>query len=64
MSKDLWIEKHEQAIAEAMEADPNLDWSTAYNMDSTADRAQQLYQDHYANMVDEARMRAKYADIK
>jgi hypothetical protein len=60
MSKDLWIQKHEQAIAEAMEANPNLDWSTAYNMDSTADRAQELYQDHYASLIDQARDRAKY----
>lgn len=60
MSKDMWIEAHERAIEEAMEADEKLDWSTAYNMESTAKRADELYRDRYADMIDQARDRAKY----
>lgn len=61
MSKDAWMDAHNQAIDEAMSADPTLEWIDAYNSDVVAKRAQELYEDRYAAMIDAARDRAKEA---
>jgi hypothetical protein len=60
MSKELWIEAHERAVEEAMEADPSLEWIQAYESDACAKRADELLRDRIANMIDEARDRDKY----
>ncbi|MHB1328006.1 MAG: hypothetical protein ACYC2K_07375 [Gemmatimonadales bacterium] len=58
MSKELYMKAHEELIEEAMEADPTLDWSTAYTI--TAAGAHQRMVDKIANAADEAKDRAKY----
>lgn len=60
MSKELWIEAHNRAVDEAMEANPELTWIQAYESDACAKRADELARDRYADMIDEARERAKY----
>ena len=60
MSKEIWIAAHEKAIEEAMDADPNLTWSDAYHSDAVAKRADVLCAERWADMIDEARDRAKY----
>ena len=64
MSKELWIDAHNRAIEEAMEADESLTWEQAYNSDAVAKRADVICADRYADMIDEARDRAKYASLK
>ncbi len=64
MSKELWCEAHNRAVDEAMEADEKLEWIDAYNSDAVAKRADELYRDRFADMIDEARDRAKYAEMK
>lgn len=64
MSKEMWMAAHERAVEEAMEANPNLEWIEAYESDACAKRADELYRDRYAAMIDEARDRAKYEAIK
>lgn len=64
MSKDLWFDAHMKAIDEAMEADPGLSWDDAYNSVTVGIRADELYRDHYAAMIDAARDRAKYEGYK
>lgn len=58
MSKEIFIAAHEELIAEYLEAHPEATEAEAY--DKTADAADERYRDKYADMVDEARMRAKY----
>ena len=60
MSKELWIEAHERAVEEMLEANPGMEWITAYESDACAKRADVLCRDRYADMVDEARDRMKY----
>lgn len=62
MSKELWIRAHERAVEEAMEADPNLDWTTAYESDKVIKRADEIYQDRAAAAIDAARDRMKYPE--
>ena len=57
MSKDMWIAAHEKAIEEAMEANPELTWEEAYQSDETAKRANVIYADQWADMVDAAKDR-------
>jgi hypothetical protein len=58
MSKELYMQAHEELIEEAMEADPTLDWSQAYTL--TAAGAYERMVDKIANAADEAKDRAKY----
>ena len=60
MSKEMWIAAHERAIEEAMDANPEISWDVAYNLDTTAKRADVICADRYADMIDQARDRAKY----
>jgi hypothetical protein len=60
----MWCAAHAQAVEEAMEADDTLTWSQAYESDSTAKRADEILRDRVASLIDEARDRAKYADVK
>ena len=64
MSKEMWITAHERAIEEAMEADENLTWEQAYKSDAIAKRADVLCAERWADMIDEARDRAKYERLK
>ena len=63
MSKEMWIAAHERAIEEAMEADENLTWEQAYQSDACARRADEILRDRIADMIDEARDRAKYESV-
>jgi hypothetical protein len=60
MSKELWIEAHELAVEEILEANPGMEWRTAYESDAAAARADVLCRDRYAAMIDQARDMAKY----
>ena len=64
MSKEMWIDAHNRAIEEAQDADPNLTWEDAYNSDAVAKRADVLCAERWADLIDEARDRAKYAGYK
>jgi hypothetical protein len=55
--KELFIQAHEQLIAEFMEQHPGADESVAY--EATADGAYERMRENMANRIDEARMRAK-----
>jgi hypothetical protein len=59
MDKDLWIQKHEEAIAEYLDRFPSASWEHAYNV--TGQAADAAYAEHYAAMIDEERMRQKEA---
>ena len=60
MIKEMWIDALERAIEEAMDANPELSWNDAYNLDTTAKRADVICVNRYADMIDQARDRAKY----
>ena len=60
MSKEMWIEAHERAIEEAMDKNPELSWDVAYKLGTTAERANVICANRYADMIDQARDRAKY----
>ena len=55
--KELFIEAHEELIAEYLEAHPNATEAQAY--DACADGAYDRMRDKYADMADMAVMRAK-----
>lgn len=57
MSKELFIEAHEELIEQYLERHPNATEAEAY--DKTADRAYDRMTDKYADMIDQARQRAK-----
>jgi hypothetical protein len=59
MRKEMWIAAHERAIEEAMEADPELTWDKAYASLACEERANELYRDRCADMVDWAWDRLK-----
>lgn len=54
MSKEMWIEAHEQVIDEYLEAHPEVSWEEAYKMDELADLASERAADNYADMIDHA----------
>lgn len=58
MTKQYFIDAHEELISELMEANPNMSWSRAYEL--TADSAYERMKDKLADMADELRDRAKY----
>lgn len=57
MSKELFIEAHEQLIAELLEARPGVTWEAAYEL--TADRAYNRMRDNLADKADALRSRSK-----
>lgn len=57
MMKDLYISAHEQLIETYLEQRPDADRDEAY--DKTADRAYDKMKDIYADMIDQAKQRAK-----
>ena len=61
MSKELFIQAHEELIERYLEANPNATEAEAY--DKTADGAYDRMVDKYADMIDAARDRAKYKGI-
>lgn len=58
MSKELYIQAHEELIDEYLEAHPDADDNEAYN--ATADAAYDRMADKYADMIDRARDEYKY----
>lgn len=57
MSKELFIQAHEELIEKYLERHPNATEAEAY--DKTADGAYDRMSDRYADMIDRARQRAK-----
>lgn len=57
MSKELFIEAHEELIEEYLLKNPDADSAEAY--DKTADAAWERSRDKFADMVDAAKQRAK-----
>ena len=57
MSKELFIAAHEKLIGMYLEDHPEATEAEAY--DKTADRAYDRMVDKYADMIDQARQRAK-----
>ncbi len=55
--KELFIEAHEELIGEYLERHPTATEAEAY--DKTADAAYDRMTDKYADMIDQARQRAK-----
>lgn len=55
--KDIFIEAHEELIAEFMEEHPDADEGKVYDM--TADAAYGRMTDKYADMIDNARQMKK-----
>ena len=60
MSKEMFIQAHEELIAEYLEAHPDASESEA--SDKTADAAWERTRDRYADMIDAARDRRKYTE--
>ena len=60
MSKELFIIAHEQCIEEYLEEHPDATEAEAY--EATADAAGKRYIENVADMIDQARERAKYRD--
>ena len=57
MSKELFIEAHEELIEQYLLDHPDATWDEAY--EKTADGAYDRMRDKFADMVDAAKMRAK-----
>jgi len=57
LSKDLYIEAHEELVAEYLDANPLVPWDIAYEL--TADGVQDRLADKYADMIDHWRMMQK-----
>lgn len=64
MSKELWIAAHERAVDEMLEANPGMEWITAYESDAAAKRADEILADRMGDMIDAARDRMKYEGVK
>jgi hypothetical protein len=62
MSKELWIAEHEKLIEEYLDSHPEAVWSEAY--ERTAELVDNRLRDRIADMIDEARDRAKYEGVK
>lgn len=59
MSKELFMDAHEQLIEEYLEKHPDADWSEAY--EKTADMAYGRMRDNLADRADYLRMKEKDA---
>lgn len=57
MSKEMWIQAHEELVAEFLELNPGISWSLAYEL--TAEHVNDRLADKYAAMIDYERMMAK-----
>lgn len=57
VSKDIYIEAHEELIAEYLDMDPMVSWSVAYEI--TAPEVEGRLADKYGAMIDYERMAAK-----
>lgn len=55
--KELWLQTHEELVAEYLEAHPGISWDAAY--DRTADLVNDRMADKHAAMIDYARMIGK-----
>ena len=57
MSKELWIQAHEELVEEYLEEYPDASWTEAY--DRTADYASERMGDNLADLGDQLRKQAK-----
>ena len=57
MSKELWIQAHDELIEEYLETNPDAKWSKAYN--KCADFASERMADNFADLVDGYRKQLK-----
>lgn len=62
MSKELFIAAHEELIGEYLEKHPEATEAEAY--EKTAYAADERYRDKLGDLIDAARDRMKYAEIK
>ena len=53
MSKEMFMDAHEQVMKEYIEAHPDADWGEAYN--ATADAAWVRMRENYADLIDRER---------
>ncbi len=53
MSKDAYIEAHQEVVGEYLDANPDADWHEAY--EATADGAWDRMRDNMADRIDAAR---------
>ena len=58
MSKEIFIAAHEELIEQYMNDHPDAEWDEAY--EKTLEAVDARYRDKFADMVDAARLRAKY----
>ena len=57
MSKEQYIDAHEQLINEYLDRHPEATWDQAYEL--LADKAYDRYRDNLADLADQARQRKK-----
>ena len=57
MSKELWIQAHDELVEEYMEDHPSVTWEQAY--DRCAEHASERMGDNLADLADRLRMEAK-----
>ena len=57
MSKEMFMAAHEELVEQYLEDHPGADWGEAY--EKTADGAWDRMRDKFADMVDNAKQRAK-----
>jgi hypothetical protein len=55
--KDLWLETHEQLVAEYLESHPGVSWTAAYEL--TAEHVDDRMRDSMAEKIDLLRMMEK-----
>jgi hypothetical protein len=53
----MWLQAHEDLVAEYLDLNPGTSWSLAYEI--TADHVNDRLRDRYAEMIDHARMMEK-----
>ena len=58
MSKELFIQAHEELVSEYMDEHPDATWGDAYK--KTSDLAYDRMCGNLSDMIDAARVRAKY----
>jgi len=51
MSKELWIQAHDELVEEYMEENPSVTWTDAYNL--CAEHASERMSDNLADLADQ-----------
>lgn len=57
MSKELWIQAHDELVEEYMEDNPSVSWTEAY--DRTAEHASERAGDNLADLIDQGRKESR-----